>query len=197
MQIRFLLSILVVVAIELPTAAGINGFQSDVGSQNSWFTYSTDTEGFMIEVPDKLVRFAKLDPESSNETEKRFFKCTRSVSAYRLRPASTNLPIIFAVGVFDVSGCVRSPELFEKEVIAISQILGGDEKVIVSESFKKVHGLQAFEFVHSNGDSHGRILMVNADKRIYLLIRRGKTRDELFDTDSVRLFGSFRPTNIK
>lgn len=162
-------------------------------TQSGWRVYSPPDKSFTVELPGEPQHTNKLDPTSSDENEKSFFKCTKSINGYvfPLRPAHP--ANVFVIGVFDVSDCKRKRELFDEEVKGLVTVIGGDNKRLVSDSAVRTDGLPGREFIYENGDSYGRVLIVNAGRRIYLLSYTTDVRGATTSSEATRMFSSFRP----
>lgn len=161
----------------------------------SWRVFSPPNKSFTVELPGKPRHAKKLDPTSSDENEKAFFACTRSIDAYILSPHSDPLSNTFVIGDFDVSGCLRKPEQFEVEVNRIIAIIGGDNKRIVRDALVLVDGLSGREVYFESGERFGRLLFVNTSKRIYMLVFQSAAAEATASPEVTRMFSSFRPSN--
>lgn len=160
-------------------------------TQSGWRVYSPPDKSFTVELPQEPRRVNKIDPTSSDEES--FFECTKSVDAYELQLNPKSPEYAFVIGVFDVSACQRRPETFNKEVENLVAVIGGDNKRLIKDEKVKVNGLPGREFIYENGDLHGRVLIVNAGKRIYMLTYTNDTSGAITSAETTRMFSSFRP----
>ncbi len=162
-------------------------------TQSTWRVYSPPDKSFTVELPQEPRRTNKIDPTGTDENEKSFFECTKSVDAYELQLKPQSPEYSFVIGVFDVSGCQRKLETFNKEVKGLVAIIGGDDKQLIKDEQLKVHGLPGREFIYQNGDLYGRVLVVNAGKRIYMLTYTNDASGTTTSAETTRMFSSFRP----
>lgn len=163
-------------------------------TQSGWRVYSPRSKNFTVEVPGEPRRTNNPDPQGVDERSfLEWFKCSRSVTFYvlRLRPISPGNA--FVIGDFDVSRCKRKPEMFDEEVKGLVAILGGDNKQIISNSPVVVKGLPGHEFIYENGDVNGRVLIINASRRIYALLYESDVPKSASSPETTRMFSSFRP----
>lgn len=160
-------------------------------TQSGWRVYSPPNKSFTVELPREPRRTNKLDPTSSDEES--FFECTKSVDAYELQLRPKSPEYAFVIGVFDVSACQRKPETFNEEVEGLVAVIGGDNKRLLSDSKVNVDGLSGREFMYENGDLHGRVLIVNAGKRIYFLTYTTDIPGGTSSPEATRMFKTFHP----
>jgi hypothetical protein len=162
-------------------------------TQSDWRVYSPPDKSFTVELPGEPHQTNKLDPASSDENEKSFFECTKSIKAYSLPLRPEHPANVFVIGVFDVSGCRRKPELFDEEVKGLVTLIGGDDKSLISDSATRANDQPGREFIYENGDRYGRVLIVNGGRRIYLLSYTTDVRGATTSPEATRMFSSFRP----
>jgi hypothetical protein len=160
-------------------------------TQSTWRVYSPPDKSFTVELPQEPRHTNKIDPTSTDEAS--FFECTKSVDAYELQLKPQSSEYAFVIGVFNVSGCQRKAETFNKEVKGLVAIIGGDNKRLIKNEQVKVNGLPGREFIYQNGDLYGRVLVVNAGKRIYMLTYTNDASGTTTSAETTRMFSSFRP----
>jgi hypothetical protein len=186
--------IAVVLMSTLAASAQLKGYTTTPNqTQSDWRVYSPPDKSFTVELPGEPHQTNKLDPSSSDENEKSFFECTKSIKGYVLPLWPTHPANVFVIGVFDVSGCKRKPELFDEEVKGLVTLIGGDDKSLISDSATRANDLPGREFIYENGDRYGRVLIVNAGRRIYLLSYTTDVRGATTSPEAIRMFSSFRP----
>lgn len=167
-------------------------------TQAKWIVFSPPDKGFTVELPSNPEHSNTLDPNDPGD-DKDLFKCSKSLNSYTLLVDSetskldkfTNRIII---GSFDVSGCQRSNPSFIKETKILSEFLGGDNKTTIENSKVYVSGLPARNLVFYN-EGYGRILMINAKRRIFMLIYF--TNKDNPSEVAERIFRTFRPKSIR
>ena len=57
-------------------------------------------------------------------------------------------------------------------------------------------GLRGREFIYENGISYGRVLIINAASRIYMLIYRNDVPGVTTSPEVTRMFSTFHPSRI-
>jgi len=186
--------IAVVLMSTLAASAQLKGYPTTPNqTQSDWRVYSPPDKSFTVELPGEPHQTNKLDPASSDENEKSFFECTKSIKAYSLPLRPEHPANVFVIGVFNMSGCKRKPELFDEEVKGLVTLIGGDDKSLISDSATRANDLPAREFIYENGDRYGRVLIVNGGRRIYLLSYTTDIRGATTSPEATRMFSSFRP----
>ncbi len=163
-------------------------------TQSGWRVYFPPNKNFTVELPGEPHPTNNPDPGGVDERSfLEWFKCTRSVAFYVLRLRPSSPANAFVIGDFDVSGCKRKPQLFDEEVKGLVAILGGDNKQIISNSAVVVNGLPGHEFIYENGEVNGRVLIINASRRIYALLYESDVPRAASSPETTRMFSSFRP----
>jgi hypothetical protein len=160
-------------------------------TQLNWRVYSPPDKSFTVELPQEPRRTNKMDPTSNDEAS--FFECTKSVDAYEIQLKPQSPEYAFVIGVFNVSGCQRKAETFNKEVKGLVAVIGGDDKRLIKDKQVKVNGLPGREFIYENGELYGRVLVVNAGKRIYMVTYTNDASGTTTSAETTRMFSSFRP----
>ena len=184
-------------ALAITLRVGSNNFQAQARStlqgqaQGNWRVYSPPDRSFTVELPQEPRHTNKIDPTSTDEAS--FFECTKSVDAYEIQLKPQSPEYAFVIGVFDVSGCRRKAETFTKEVKDLIAILGGDNKRLIKNEQVTVNGLPGREFIYENGELYGRVLLINAGKRIYMLTYTNNSSGGTSSAETIRMFSSFRP----
>jgi hypothetical protein len=158
--------------------------------QSTWRVYSPPDKRFTVELPRVPRHTDKIDPTSADEAS--FFECTKSVEAYELQLKPQSPEYAFVIGVFDVSGCQRKAETFNKEVKDLVAVIGGDNKRLIKDDQVTVNGLPGREFIYQNGNLNGRVLILNAGRRIYMLTYTDDTLSNATSAETTRMFNSFR-----
>jgi len=159
-------------------------------TQSGWRIYSPPDNSFTVELPQEPRHTNKIDPTSADEAS--FFECTKSVDAYELQLKPQFPEYAFVIGVFDVSGCQRKPETFNKEAKGLVAVIGGDNKRLIKDEQVKVNGLPGRQFIYENGDLYGRVLVLNAGKRIYMLTYTNDAAGTTTSPETNRMFRTFR-----
>lgn len=184
-------------ALAITLRVSSNNFQAQARStlqgqtQRNWRVYSPPDKSFTVELPQEPRHTNKMDPTSADEAS--FFECTKSVDAYEIQLKPQSPEYAFVIGVFDVSGCPRKAETFNNEVKDLIAILGGDNKRLIKNEQVKVNGLPGREFIYANGELYGRVLVINAGKRIYMLTYTNNSSSTTSSAETIRMFSSFRP----
>lgn len=163
-------------------------------TQSGWRVFSPPDRSFTVELPGRPRHTNNPDPKGVDEQSFfEWFDCIRSVDFYVL-PLNISSPAnAFLVGVFDVSRCKRRPEMFNEEVERLVLVIGGDNKRLISDSAVSVDGLPGREFTYANGDANGRVLIVNANRRIYTLIYETDVPAGASSSEAMRMFRTFHP----
>ncbi|MCP9496912.1 MAG: hypothetical protein MSG64_21040 [Pyrinomonadaceae bacterium MAG19_C2-C3] len=160
-------------------------------TQAGWRVYSPPDKSFTVELPGEPHPTDDYDFMEGGGAA--FFKCTKSADSYQLDLQPESVINSFSIGVFDVSTCKRRPETFNEEIEAIIPIIGGDDKLILRDSKLRVDGLPAREFIYKKGIVYGRVLIVNAGKRIFLLIYASDIPEATSSPEAARMFKTFHP----
>ena len=156
--------------------------------QPDWRVFSPSDKSFTVELPDTPTLSNTFDPEDPNVEDKNLFRCSKSLGVYQLLLSSK--ADLFSIGFFDVSACRRNQSEFDREAKELTSVLGGDNKDVIKNSKVYVDGLPARELIYMNG-GYGRILMINANKRIFMLAY--KTDANTPSKEAERIFRTFRP----
>lgn len=160
-------------------------------TQSGWRVYSPADKSFTVELPGQPHPTDDYDFMEGGGAA--FFKCTKSADSYQLDLQPESLINSFSIGVFDVSACKSRPEAFNEEVEAIIPIIDGDDKLILNDSKVRVDGLLGREFAYKKGIVYGRVLVVNAGKRIFLLIYASDIPEATSSPEAARMFKTFHP----
>lgn len=187
-------SIMLFVGISVDAQRSRRSVMSNRINQDKWRVFSPPDGSFTVELPREPRRTNNPDPEGLDEQSfLEWFECTQSVDFYVLKLRPTSPANAFIIGVFNVSGCQRRPEMFDEEVRGLVAIIGGDNKRLISDSVVRVNGLSGREVVYETGEKYGRVLIVNAGKRIYVLIYETNIAGETSSPETTRMFRTFRP----
>lgn len=162
-------------------------------AQSEWIKFSPPDKSFVVEAPRKLSRIDK--PESANSQDA-LFRWAKSADAYELPLASESNKYAFVIGVLNISDCQRAKDAFKEEVKDFILTIGGDNKRIVSDVEVSVNDVPGREVVYENGDVNGRVLILNAGKRIYLVIYTTDVFEKTSAPEILRIFRSFRPLKV-
>lgn len=167
-------------------------------TRTNGIVFSPPDKSFTVELPATPEHSNTIDPNDPGD-DKGLFKCSKSLDSYIL-PADSETPKTdkftnrFIIGSFNVSGCQHSNSSFNKETEELATFLGGDNKTVIKNSKVYVKRLSARDLIYYNG-GYGRILMINANKRIFMLIYF--TDKDNPSEVAERIFRTFQPRQIK
>lgn len=160
----------------------------------SWRVYSPPDKSFSIELPAPLRRVTFFEGKTGASSEAGL-DVDKNVSSYA---ALQSAPKVREYGVIVIDG--RSKELDpverRKRVAGLDFVIGGDDATPTSKSTVQANGLTGKEYVYAKeiGDgiyTRGRVF--DAGKRIYVIVFRARTAEDLGSPDAERFLNSFRP----
>ena len=134
----------------------------EVYAQTRLVTFSPPDRSFRIKIPSKPSHVhSSLDYERQGLFEGNF-----AADTYDFSPNDSG-----TVGVITVFHLARakSRRQFNKESDSIMLVVGGDDKEFLKRTSIRTSGLHGREYLYSKGDIRGRVLIVNAGKKIFFL----------------------------
>jgi hypothetical protein len=135
-----------------------------------WVIFSPPDRSFSINLPQMPSLTEKFNPGAKDELQN--FRCTNSlVAAYKfpLRPDTKEFE--FAIGVFDVSRCKRTPRDFRLETERIVRLFADDPNdAIISDKAIKVNRYPGRELITRTGAGNDVWdMFVDTGQRMYWL----------------------------
>lgn len=155
----------------------------EVNAQTRWVTFSPPGKGFSIKVPRKPT----YKHRSLNYDEQGLFEGNTHADIYDFSPNDSGT--IGAISVFHLTR-PKSGRQFNKESDSIMEVIGGDDKKFLKRISVTINGLHAREYVYRKGDIRGRVLIVNARKKVFFV--QYHTEAGVLPRFVDRIFGSFR-----
>ena len=134
----------------------------EIDAQSRWLTFSPPDRSFSIKLPRKPAHVhGRLNYETQGLFEGNF-----GADTYDFSPNDSGT--VAVVSVFHLT-TAKSLRQFNKESDSVMLVIGGDDKEFDKQTSVIINGLHAREYFYRKGDIRGRVLIVNAGKRIYFL----------------------------
>jgi hypothetical protein len=156
---------------------------AQTNAQTRWLHYSPPDKSFTVELPRKpKYKRQKLDYEREG-----LFEGNSHVDWYDFSPNESGTVGVVAVYYVPQE---KSQRQFDEESDSIMLVVGGDDKKFVKQESVTVNGLKGRDYIYSKGSVRGRVLIVNAGKRIFFL--QYHTEAGVLPTFVAKIFDSFR-----
>jgi hypothetical protein len=166
------------------------------GQTRVWRVQSPCDGSFSVEVPSPLFEVSWFEGKHGAEIEpdSPFDRDTRSYVSFQKDPKTRQ----FGIAVFDVSKDTTEKERAEYAKGNFGRfdfMIGGDDAEATSESPVRAGGLIGREYFFKKeiqADTYTRGRIFYADARLYFVILRATTPDDLASPDAARFLDSFR-----
>jgi hypothetical protein len=156
---------------------------AQTNAQARWLHYSPPNKSFTVELPGRpKYKRQKLDYEREG-----LFEGNSHVDLYDFSPNESGT--VGLVAVYYVQK-VRSQRQFDEESDSIMLMVGGDDKEFLKQESVTVSGLHGRDYIYRKGSVRGRVLIINAGKRICFL--QYHTEAGVLPTFVAKIFDSFR-----
>jgi len=163
-------------------------------AQPDWRVYSAPNKSFTVELPWKPIyeRHNLNGMPTSIRKNRQLFKGSTSIDAYDLRMYTQESSTRTYISVYNLAETLSEQE-FDAEAESVMSRLGGKDQQFLRNEYVTVYGLRGREYVYEKGKASGRILMVNANHRVYFLHYHTENEKGISRGPVERVFNSFRP----
>jgi hypothetical protein len=161
-----------------------------------WRVYSSPDKSFSVELPAPLQRVTFFEGKHGASNEQGL-DADKNVSYYAALQSTPKVRE-YGVIVIDEESKGLSPPEREKRVAGLEFLIGGDDAIPTSERTVHANGLTGKEYVYAEEIADGiytRGRIFDAGKKIYVIVFRGRTAEDLSSPDAERFLNSFRPTH--
>ena len=158
-------------------------------AQSGWPVYTPPDKSFKVELPEP----AKFRRKKVKPKDDLFEGKTKVGDTYILKLRQGNPESFFSISVFHLFSPVNNRQ-FDERVYLLALIVGGDKE---ESDFTKradviVDGFHGREFIFQKGNVNGRLLFINAGRRIYALQYYSEVEGEIDSKNAARIFDTFR-----
>lgn len=160
----------------------------------SWRVYSPPEKSFSVELPAPLHRVTSFEGKYGASTEPGL-DVHKNVLSYA---ALQSAPKVREYGVIVIDG--KSKEFLSaergKRIDGFEFFIGGDDATPTSQRTVHVNGLTGKEYVYAKEIEDGiytRGRVFDAGERIYVIVFRARTAEDLSSPDAEKFLNSFRP----
>lgn len=168
-------------------------FCRDVDAQPKWFVYSAPDNSFSVELPWKPIyerrNFSNFLPGIRQRMET--FKGTQYQEFYNLRMYPDESSTRFYINVYELAK-KRSDTEFDDEVDSLMSSLSDKDKHFPKNESVSINGFHGREYIYEKGKASGRVLIINAGNRIYLLRFHTENKKGISRSPVEKVFNTFQ-----
>lgn len=169
----------------------IASFESNA---QGWRVYYPPDKSFSVKLPVPLQRVTSFEGEHGTSTSApvETHKAVLSYVAFQTKPKVREYGVI----VIDGKSKESSPAERKKRIKGFEFFIGGDDVTPTSERSVHVTGLTGKEYVYAKEIADGiytRGRVFDAGERIYVIVFRARTAEDLNSLAADKFLNSFRP----